>query len=54
MLDSVPTVVPDGWFSLTVLFERETSVGASLALVTVSANGLAKVVLPSSVRMRTV
>ncbi len=51
--ESVPTVVPTGWFSATWAFDRARSVGASLTLVTVSvkfteASGVAPTVASST------
>ena len=47
--DSVPTVVPDGWFSATLDFESAMSVGASFTFVTLTVNAFSNTSPPPSV-----
>ncbi len=47
--ESVPTVVPDAWFSATLVLDSPMSVGASLTLLTVIVNTFSNVSEPLSV-----
>ena len=55
MVESVPTAVPLGVFSVTVAAERTISLGVSLTFVTVTVNDFSVKRPPASVaRMRSV